>query len=111
MDALLIEQVFINLLENGIRHTPSGSALEVSASADERSALISVSDQGAGLSSEQLEHVFEKFYHDKSSPGAGLGLAICRAIVNAHGGRMWAENKKGHGAVFQFMLPLEPAHG
>jgi len=112
MDAMLVEQVFINLLENGIRHTPAGSGLEVSASADEKAILVTVSDHGAGLKDEELERVFDKFYHDKASPGAGLGLAICRAVVNAHGGRIWATNGPDHGAIFQFTLPRgELSHG
>ena len=111
MDAMLVEQVFINLLENGIRHTPSGSGLEVSASADDKAILVKVSDRGVGLKEDELERVFDKFYHDKASPGAGLGLAICRAVVNAHGGRIWAANRPDHGAVFQFTLPLpETSH-
>ncbi len=112
MDAMLVEQVFANLLENGIRHAPVGSGLEVSASADDKVILVTVSDHGAGLKEDEMERVFDKFYHDKASPGAGLGLAICRAVVNAHGGRIWAANGPDHGAVFQFTLPLpETSHG
>jgi len=110
MDATLMEQVFINLLENGAGHTPAGTDLEISAVIQEDSVLITVADRGAGLKPEDLERVFDKFYHDPSSHGAGLGLAICRAIVNAHGGRIWAENRTGGGAVFRFTLPLENAH-
>jgi len=108
MDAMLMEQVFVNLLENGVRHTPVGTDLEVSASVQEGSVLVAVCDRGAGLAAGDLEKVFDKFYHHPSSPGAGLGLAICRAIVNAHGGRIWAENRPGGGAVFRFTLPLTP---
>jgi len=111
MDATLIEQVFVNLLENGIRHTPVGTNLEVSAIADGASVLISVQDRGPGIAPEDLEKVFTKFYHHPSSPGAGLGLAICRAIVNAHGGRIWVENRQGGGASFRFTLPLEKSNG
>ena len=110
MDAMLMEQVFINLLENGARHTPSGTDLEVSAAVQGDAVLITAADRGAGLKSGDLERVFDKFYHDPSSHGAGLGLAICRAIVNVHGGRIWAENRPGGGASFRFTLPLENAH-
>ena len=108
MDDTLMEQVFVNLLENGARHTPAGTALEVSASLQGDGVWMAVADRGAGLAKEDLEKVFDKFYHHPSSPGAGLGLAICRAIVNAHGGRIWAENRPGGGAVFRFTLPLTP---
>jgi two-component system sensor histidine kinase KdpD len=111
VDATLIEQVFSNLLENAIRHTPHQVALEIIASAGENEVIVSVADRGPGLKGEQLERVFEKFYHDPSSSGSGLGLAISRAIVKAHGGRISAENRKGGGAVFTFTLPLGDVHG
>ncbi len=111
IDATLIEQVLTNLLENAVRHTPRGSSLEISADTAGNSVVVAVSDHGPGLKADELEKVFDKFFHDPSSPGAGLGLAICRAVVNAHGGRIWAENRKGGGAVFRFTLPLESPHG
>jgi len=106
MDAILMEQVFINLMENGLRYTPPESSLEISAVEEKGAVLVTVADQGPGLKKDELERVFDKFFHDQSSPGAGLGLAICRAVVNAHGGRIWAENNSEHGAVFRFTLPL-----
>ena len=70
-----------------------------------------MADRGPGLAADELERVFEKFYHAKSaSAGAGLGLAICRAVIEAHGGRIWAENRPGGGAVFRFTLPLGEPH-
>jgi len=106
MDPTLIEQVLMNLFENAIRYTPAKTSLEISAAAEDHSIVIAVADHGPGLKANELEKVFDKFYHDPSSPGAGLGLAICRAIVNAHGGRIWAENNKTGGAIFRFTLPL-----
>lgn len=106
IDATLMEQVFANLLENAARHTPEQADLEISAAAEPDDVLVTVSDRGPGIKPEALDRVFDKFYHDASSPGAGLGLAICRAVVNAHGGRIWAENRKGGGAIFKFTLPL-----
>ena len=103
MDGLLIEQVLINLVENAVRHTPSQTRIQVDAKIENDFIVVSVSDNGSGLKEEDLERVFDKFYHDKASGGAGLGLAICRAIINAHGGRIWAENKNG--AHFRFTLP------
>jgi len=111
VEGLLIEQVLINLLENAARHTPAASEIEVDAGAEGSTVKVSISDRGPGLKVEDLERIFEKFYHDPSSPGAGLGLAICRAIVQAHGGTISATNRTGGGAVFCFTLPLEDAHG
>jgi K+-sensing histidine kinase KdpD len=111
VDPTLIEQVLMNLLENAVRHTSRGSGIEISAAAEGNSAVVTVADHGSGLNADELERVFDKFYHSPSSPGAGLGLAICRAIVNAHGGRIWADNRKGGGAVFRFTLPLNQSDG
>jgi len=111
MDATLVEQVLVNLLENANRHTPRESVIEVSAAVEAGSLVVSVADRGPGLKQEDLERVFEKFYHDPSSPGSGLGLAICRAIVKVHGGSILAANRKGGGAVFTFSLPLGEVHG
>ena len=110
MDATLVGQVLYNLLENAIRHTPPKSRVDITANGEEGSVQITVADQGTGLEKDELERVFDKFYHGKASPGAGLGLAICRAVVNAHGGKIWAENRPGGGAVFRFTLPLENPH-
>lgn len=111
MDAILVEQVLINLLENGIKHTPSETALDIVAGVEGGSVWVTISDRGRGLKEDELERVFDKFYHDNASPGAGLGLAICRAVVAAHGGRIWAENRSEAGAVFKFTLPLETSLG
>lgn len=107
MDAILMEQVFMNLLENGIRYTPPKGHLEISAEARDGSVIVTVMDQGPGLKADEVERVFDKFYRGESSKGAGLGLAICRAIVNAHGGRISAENGSSGGAAFRFTLPLK----
>jgi two-component system sensor histidine kinase KdpD len=106
MDSLLMEQVFKNLLENTIRCSPAGSPLEISAQVKAGEVEVSVTDHGPGIKESELEAVFEKFYKGASSPGAGLGLAICRAVVKIHGGRIWAENGPHGGAVFRFTLPL-----
>jgi two-component system sensor histidine kinase KdpD len=107
MDALLVEQVLVNLVENAVKYTPPGTPVRVSASRDDGSAKIEVADEGPGLPPGTEERVFEKFQRGEGLPGGfGLGLAICRAIVTAHGGRIWAENRRPRGAAFRFTLPL-----
>jgi two-component system sensor histidine kinase KdpD len=107
MDAILMEQVFINLLENAARHAPSKSAIEIAAEQKDAQVSVSIADRGPGLAPHELESIFEKFYHGKTSPGAGLGLAICRAVIKAQGGRITAENRPGGGALFRFEIPLK----
>ncbi|HEX7670111.1 MAG TPA: ATP-binding protein [Polyangiaceae bacterium] len=107
MDAVLVEQVLINLLENAIRHSPPSGAIEISARLVDRELLVEVTDTGSGLTPGTEERIFEKFYRgDTDEGGAGLGLSICRAIVSAHGGRIWAETRPQGGSTFQFVLPL-----
>jgi two-component system, OmpR family, sensor histidine kinase KdpD len=96
-------------LENAVRHTPPGTPMEVSASVDGQSLAVEVADRGPGLPPGDPERLFEKFYRAHEAmerPGAGLGLAICRGIVELHGGKIHAENRPGGGAVFRFTLPL-----
>ncbi len=108
MDAVLVEQVLVNLIENAIKYTAPGSGLRVSAGPEEGGVGVEVADEGPGLKPGDEERVFEKFYRGSSAPrGFGLGLAICRAIVTAHGGRIWAENRTPHGVAFRFTLPVE----
>jgi two-component system sensor histidine kinase KdpD len=110
VDDVLIEQVLVNLLENAVKYTPNDTPIEVSASADTRELTVEVADRGPGLPPGEEERVFEKFRRLEArgrQGGVGLGLAICRGIVAAHGGRTWADNRAGGGAVFRFTLPLE----
>jgi two-component system sensor histidine kinase KdpD len=96
-------------LDNAIRYSPSGSEIELSATKKNGNVLIEVADRGPGLSDDELTHVFDKFYRapsHRSKGGVGLGLTVCRGIVQAHGGRIWAQNRPGGGAVFQFTLPI-----
>jgi two-component system sensor histidine kinase KdpD len=108
VDAILLEQVFVNLIENALLHAAGSAPIEISARAAGDSVLVEVADRGPGLPPGDLERVFEKFYHGAPG-GAGLGLAICRAVVEAHGGRISAANREGGGAVFRFVLPLKDA--
>jgi two-component system sensor histidine kinase KdpD len=112
VDATLIEQVFANLLENAAKYTPPGTPISLSAERSEGGLLISVEDDGPGLPPGDPEKLFAKFQRGAAEGaigGAGLGLAICRAIVRLHGGKIWAERRAAGGAAFRFTLPLEPA--
>lgn len=111
-DSVMIEQVLINLLENALRYTPPGSGLEIVADINESVVEIAVADHGPGIPKGQEERLFEKFYqtrHETAQSGVGLGLAICRAIVEVHGGRIYARNRAEGGAAFIFSLPLDQA--
>jgi two-component system, OmpR family, sensor histidine kinase KdpD len=108
LDAVLIEQVLVNLLENAIKY--SSGEIEVRAWRGEAEVVVEVADRGPGVPAGEDERIFERFYRatgEKAPRGVGLGLAICRAIVLGHGGRIWAENRPGGGAAFRFALPLE----
>jgi len=110
VDAGLIEQVLTNLLENAARHTPRGTLVHVRVVMQGGELIVSVEDFGPGLEGRGVQRVFDKFHGraDESRPaGMGLGLAICRAIVLLHGGRIWAEHMSGGGAAFRFALSLE----
>jgi len=124
IDALLIERVLVNLLENASKYTPPGSRIALSAEVIADQLSVSVSDNGPGLPVGREEAVFQKFTRgerESATPGVGLGLAICRAIVESHQGRIVATRRPGGGARFSFTLPLghppaaaeepEAAHG
>jgi len=105
-----IQQVLLNLLSNAIRHTPAGGEILIAACADGESMVrVSVCDTGSGLSAEDEAHLFDRFYRGAparaAGPGAGLGLSVAKAIVDAHRGRIWAENRPTGGACFHCTLP------
>jgi two-component system sensor histidine kinase KdpD len=109
-DAVLIERVLVNLLENATKYTPPGTAIGVTANAEADRLTVEVWDEGPGLPAGQEQVLFEKFARGQTEsavPGVGLGLAICRAIIEAHGGQIRAENRAAGGARFAFALPLE----
>ncbi|WP_353193210.1 sensor histidine kinase KdpD [Pandoraea pnomenusa] len=110
-DAVLLERLFSNLLENAAKYSPSGSHIEIAARVKGDEVEVSVSDDGPGLPAGMEGRIFEKFMRgekESAKPGIGLGLAICRAIVEAHGGKIHATNvPEGHGARFTFTLPVE----
>jgi two-component system sensor histidine kinase KdpD len=108
IDAVLLERVLCNLLENAGKYTPSGSPIEISAVASSSQVTVRVDDHGPGLPKgreEALFQMFERGRKESSAPGVGLGLAICRAIVQAHGGSIRGETRPGGGARFSFDLP------
>jgi two-component system sensor histidine kinase KdpD len=108
-DALLIERVLVNLLENASKYTPPGSRVILSAEVVGDTLNVTVADDGPGLPAGREEAVFQKFTRgerESSTPGVGLGLAICRAIVASHSGKIWGHNRPGGGASFTFTLPL-----
>ena len=110
LDAALAEHIFINLLENSLKYTPPGSPLSISAAARDNEIEVEVADRGAGFPPEDLARVFDMYYRgaqDLGQKGYGLGLYICRAIVEAHGGRIWAVNRAGGGAAVHFTFPLK----
>jgi len=108
VDGVLLEQVVINLVENAVKYAPPGSPIDMSASASDREVVVEVADRGPGIPVGEETRIFDKFYRGKFARegGVGLGLTICRGIVEAHGGRIWAENRRGGGAVFRFAIPL-----
>lgn len=112
MDATLIAQVLINLLENAVQHSPEESEVIVELKKIEDTAVFEVLDSGAGIPKEDLPYLFENYVPHGSKPsdasrGMGIGLSICMSIIKAHNGKMEAENRKQGGAVFRFALPLE----
>ena len=115
MDAKLIAQVLMNLLDNAIKHTPPGNDISVSVIHDEESgcAVFTVADRGEGITDTDLPNIFKMFYtsqsrHADAKSGIGLGLPICDAIIRAHGGTIEARNRTdGLGAEFIFTLPME----
>ena len=111
-DSKLIVQVLVNLVGNAMKYTPPGSTVRLSAKRQGTEVILSVADDGPGIAEEDKERVFDMFFVGDNPASAGrkslgLGLALCRTIVNAHGGRIWVEDNSPHGAVFSFTLPVE----
>ncbi len=111
LDSVLIGQVLANLLDNAIKYTPAGSSIEVRAAVEEGAIAVSVCDHGPGVPAGEEQRVFDKFFRghpEGATGGAGLGLAICRAILEAHRGQIRVENRTDGGACFTFVLPQPP---
>jgi len=109
IDPQRVREVLSNLINNALRYTPSLDVVKVnlveSDSGAERGVMISIEDSGAGIESVDLPHVFERFYKSSDSGGMGLGLSIAKYLVEAHGGKIWAESEVGRGTRISFTLP------
>ena len=110
-DPVRLRQVVRNLVENALNHTPAGGTVTVSAETVDETIRVSVADTGPGISSDDLPQIFERFYRAdraraRDRGGTGLGLTIVRQLVEAQGGRVWAESEPGQGSVFRFSIPL-----
>jgi two-component system phosphate regulon sensor histidine kinase PhoR len=104
-----LEQVLVNLIHNAIKFTPVGGMITLAAEEEGKSIHFSVSDTGQGIPAEDLERIFERFYKSdraRSGGGTGLGLSISRHIIQAQGGRIWAESREGRGSTFHFSIPM-----
>ena len=113
MDAMLIEQVIVNILENAIQHAEGMTELMLRVFVLGKQAIFEIKDNGCGISKEKLPYIFSGYYENKEEPSdgqkrnTGIGLSVCKTIIKAHGGEISAENIKGGGAVFRFTLDTE----
>jgi two-component system sensor histidine kinase KdpD len=111
VDADLIQMVIAHLIDNALKYSPPSSPISISARADENKVVICVLDRGAGITEDEQPRIFEKFYRGKSDrnlKGTGMGLAIAREIIRAHGDEIWVISKPGQGSEFGFSLPIAP---
>jgi DNA-binding response OmpR family regulator/signal transduction histidine kinase len=115
-DPVRVEQAFQHLLHNAVTYSPNGGTIRLVLQHDENEIRLSISDQGKGIALEHLDHIFDRFYRvvegDEQPQGSGLGLAVARATIEAHGGRIWADSSgPGEGATFYCTLPFTPPDG
>jgi two-component system, OmpR family, sensor histidine kinase KdpD len=109
MDFVLIVQVLVNLIDNSLKYSPEHTPIDIQVQQIDGTIQVQVSDRGVGIPPDDLNYIFDKFYRVKrpeNISGTGLGLSISKGIIEAHGGRIWAENHPGGGAVISFFLPL-----
>ena len=106
-----ISQVVSNLLSNAIKYSPRADEIIVTTSSDKNKVIVSIQDFGIGIAKEFHGKIFQRFFRvtgadEKTFPGMGIGLHICKEIISRHGGEMWVESEKGKGATFSFSLPI-----
>ncbi len=113
VDAVRIEQVLYNLLENALKYSPAGSEVRVFGRQEKASLVLGVSDQGVGIAPGNQQKLFEPFarLEESVTAGVGLGLVVCKRLVEAHGGRIWVESKPGEGSTFLFSIPAKERRG
>ena len=106
-DSSRLQRVFVNLISNALKHTKNGTIL-VKAEEEDSFVKVAVKDTGSGISEEDMPHIWERYYKGKhSETGTGLGLFICKFIIESHGGKIWAESEVGKGTAFMFTLPIK----
>ena len=109
-DPVRMERILYNLIENAAKYSPAGSEIAIYVTVRDRQLTVSVRDQGRGMPAERVPELFEPFTrlltHAEHTKGLGLGLVVCKRLVEAHGGRIWAESELGKGSTFSFTLPL-----
>lgn len=109
MDFPLMQQVLKLLVDNAVKYTPSGSSLRISSDRSEGMVVIEIADRGPGIPEVERQHIFEKYYRGQNcrdkAGGLGLGLAIARTIMQAHGGQIWVTSNNGTGSVFHLSVP------
>jgi signal transduction histidine kinase len=115
-DPRWIKQVFRNIADNAVKYSPDGGLIVIKGEVRASDVVVSVADQGIGISSEDVIPLFEKYFRVRSAStlhvaGTGLGLPIARAIVEAHGGRIWVESKAGEGTTILFSMPRQQPSG
>jgi signal transduction histidine kinase len=113
-DPSLLRRVFSNLIQNALTHSAHAVELRLGARADQGGVLFTVADNGPGIPPEYQEVIFHKFQRGKNPNvprvrSSGLGLAFCRLVAEAHGGRIWVQSSEGQGSAFHLLLPLHPA--
>jgi len=113
IDSTRIQQVLFNLLDNAAKYSLPGTPIRISVSSDATHVTVGVHDRGVGILPEHVEQIFDRFYRIenagiRSAGGIGLGLAISRGLIEAHGGRMWVDSAAGLGSTFYFSIPVAP---
>jgi signal transduction histidine kinase len=109
LDASRMEQVIINLLSNAGKYSYAGGKIHLKAVVENSTLRVDIKDEGSGISAEDMTNLFKPYHRveqDRKLPGLGLGLTICKQIVEAHGGKIWADSQLGKGSTFSFRVPL-----